>query len=312
MTASCVRCGRPTDATVCRPEAQTLAAELLTAAGHAEDAEAVITRQVRYGNSGPRTGEERPIPSNLAASRRLAAAAHTTETWLTRIQATPEPWRVMTGPLCPPRRPGDEPRRGNRCAHTSCAAIRDRTPPSALAEGLQLLARHTDDLRRRPDAADGFTALERTCQDLAHLVDRPADNRHLVGVCNCGKILYAPWDWTVIQCRDRTCGAVWSLADGQDILMRHLDDKLMTGGEASRLAAYLDTSRTQDNIRKLIDRWAGRSLLLAHGYVMREPTEAELKDDPNAGPVAVPTYRFGDIREQLAQTPRRNREGAAA
>lgn len=304
MSNPCVRCGRPTDATICRPEARALADQLLVAAGHAEDAEAVLTGQVRY-SGGTRGGSgEDPMP-NLGASVRLGRVNTAVRLWIEDLRdGRPlPPWRRVAGPPC---------QTGTRCPHASCAAVRVINPPSALAQGLSWLSGQMEALRKHPAADEAFTSLHAACERLAVLVDRPADNHHLVGVCNCGKILYAPWDWTVIRCRDRTCGAVWSLADGQDILMRHLDDKLMTGGEASRLAAYLDTSRTQDNIRKLIDRWAGRSLLVAHGYVMREPTDAELKDDPDAGPVAVPTYRFGDIREQLAQTPRRHREGAAA
>ena len=46
----------------------------------------------------------------------------------------------------------------------------------------------------------------------------------------------------------------------------------------------------------------GRTQLIAHGYVMRDPTDAELRDDPDAAPVVVPPHRFGDIREQLART----------
>lgn len=53
MTA-CVRCTRPMadQAYVCLPEAQELAETLSAAAGHAVDAEAVITRQTRYGGGG--------------------------------------------------------------------------------------------------------------------------------------------------------------------------------------------------------------------------------------------------------------------
>lgn len=305
MSATCVRCGRPTDATVCQPEARALADELVAAAGHAEDAEAVLTGQVRYGGGARGGNNEDPMP-NLGAAARYRRIEKTITTWTRHVLETrgvqPSGRQPRQGPLCA---------RAD-CDHGSCESIRLRRPLTGLAEAAGWLATQTGWLRKRPEAAKAFRDLEKACDDLAVLVDRPADNRHLVGVCNCGKILYAPWDWTVIQCRERTCGAVWSLADGQDILMRHLDDKLMTGGEASRLAAYLDTSRTQDNIRKLIDRWAGRSLLVAHGYVMRDPTDAELKADPDAGPVAVSTYRFGDVRAQLAQTPRRNREGAAA
>lgn len=309
MTAPCARCGRPTDATICHPEARELADQLHTAAGHAEDAQAVITRQVRYGTSGPRAGEERPLPPNLAASRRLAAAAHTAETWLTQLGAEPEPWRVMAGPLCPPRRPGDEPRRGNRCTHTSCAAIRDRTPPSALAEALQHLARHTDQLRQLPDAGDAYTALERTCQDLARLVDRPAD-KDLVGMCDCGKVLYARDDQAFVKCPERTCQLVWNVDKSRDILRNALREKLFTASECARWAAFW-TDRTQPQIRALITTWTrpDRARLAGRGWISNDDyTGAEDDDQPTGWAL----YLLGDVLDLLAQTPRRHREGAAA
>jgi hypothetical protein len=220
----------------------------------------------------------------------------------------------MAGPLCPPRKPGHPPPgpgKGWRCQHDSCDAIRDRTPPSALADTLQWLAANIGHLRRHPAAADAFRELHTATHQLERLVDRPADNRHFIGICDCGKALYAPWDWTVIQCKERTCGAVWNLADGQDILLRHLDDKLVTVSESLRLAGHLDPERSQDAVRKLIEKWVSHSRLLAHGEVQREPTEAELRRDPDLSLVSVPTYRFGEIRTLLDETPRRERKTAA-
>ena len=301
MAAKCVRCGRPTDAYVCRPEAQALAAELATAAGHAEDAEAVLTGQVRYGG-GSRGGNEDPMP-NLAASVRLGRINTAVRFWTEDLRdGEPLPsWRRAAGPPC---------QDGARCPHASCAALRVVNPPSALAQGFAWLSGQMEALRQHPAADEAYGDLKRACEELARLIDRPPGKR-LVGVCDCGRILYAADGWSVIRC-PKPCGAIWNVGDGQDILMRHLDDRLVTGSEAAKLAAYLDADRTQDNIRKLIDALARRSQFIAHGYVMRDPTDAELRDDPAAGPVAVPTYRFGDIREQLARTPRRNREGAAA
>jgi hypothetical protein len=302
VAATCVRCGAPTDAAVCRPEARTLAVELLTAAGHAEDAEAVITKQARYGTGGG-GGNEEPMPVDLTAAGRLGAVESTVGTWARHVCET-------RGTELPARRPLLGPVCAEPCEHLSCERIQYRRPPSGLAQAAGWLATQIEWLRKRPEAGEAFADLHDACEQLARLVDRPPDKR-LVGVCDCGRVLYAPVGRTAIRC-PKPCGAEWNVDDGQDILMRHLDDKLLTAGEAARLAAYLDADRTQEQIRKLIAAFARRSLLIAHGYVMRDPTDAELRDDPEAGPVTVPTYRFGDIREQLARTPRRNREGAAA
>lgn len=279
MSSTCARCGAPTDATICRPEARELSDRLLVAAGHAEDAEAVLTRQVHYGNGGRGGSSDDPMPIDLTAATRFAAIENTLTTWARHAAES----------------------RNQPLAHTS---------RNAAQHAARYLAANIDWLRGQPEAAQAFNDLENACNALARLVDRPADNRHLVGICDCGKVLYAPWNWSTIRCK--ACGATWSLADGQDILLRHLDDKLVTAGEAAKLAGHLDPERSQDAVRKLVEKWAAHHRLVAHGHVMREPTEAEVRRDPEAYPVMVPTYRFGEIRKLLDETPRRNRQGAAA
>lgn len=316
-TPTCVRCGRPTaDGYACHGCGRELAQALTVAAGHAEDAWTVIARQARVGTAGstrqpepePVTDEDlrrnpvnafgwqasierptagalrpEPTPADLGALDRLHAVENTMTTWA-RIVA-----EEHGGAIWVPMR-------------------------SATAEAAAWLASRTTELRHHPAAKEAFKELHDACHQLERLVDRPADNRHLIGICDCGKVLYAPWNWTVIQCKDKTCGATWNLSDGQDILLRHLDGKLVTAAEAVHLAGYLDAERSADAIRKLIEKWAARHQLVPHGVVYREPTDAERRKDPEAYPVAVPTYRFGDIRDLLAQTPRRERkrEGAAA
>lgn len=298
MKAQCVRCGAPTDATVCRPEALSLAETLQIAAGHAEDAETVIARQVRYG-AGGRGGRSEPLPVDLTASARLAAVGNTIGTWMRIVleesgARPPAPWRPMAGALCPPTRPGDEPRRGGRCGHGSCAAIRDRTPPSALAAACSWLATQVGWLRKHPAAGEAWRELEDACEQLRRLVDRPAD-RELVGMCDCGRTLYAPHGRGVVTCPERTCQLRWEVAESRDILRAALNGKLVTAGEAARLAAYLDGDRTQDTIRKLIAARVKTGQIAAHGMINGEPA-----------------YRFGEISAVLAAIPQRNREGAAA
>jgi hypothetical protein len=303
MTAPCVRCGRPTDATICRPETRTLADQLLTAAGHAEDAEAVITRQVRYSGGGPRTGEERPMPTNLAASARLKAVGNTVTTWARHIcetrRAELPARRPLYGPLC-----ADFP-----CKHVSCERIQWRVPPSSLTDACGWLATQIEWLRKRPEAGEAFKELHDACAQLTRLVDRPAD-RELVGMCDCGKVLYARDGLAVVQCPQPTCKLTWNVDESRDILRLGLREKLFTASECARLAAFWN-ERTQPQIRALITTWTrpDRARLTARGWIPNDDyTGAEDDDQPQGWA----TYLLGDVLDLLAQTPRRHREGAAA
>jgi hypothetical protein len=321
MTATpCPCCETPTpDAYVCQRCGSALAGALREAAGHAEDAPAVLARQARYG-TGSRGGSEEPLPVDLTASTRYAAVSLAANGWMSVLieegyAAEPEPWRPLAGPLCPPVRPGDEPRKGNRCEHRSCAAIRDQGSPSPLARVLAWLAANVGLLRRHPDAKTAFAELHAAAHQLARLVDRPAD-KDLVGMCDCGKTLYAAAGRREVTCPVPTCQLTWHVERSREILLRALDDRLMTAGEAAKLAVRLDDGdRSTEQVRKLINKWGVRSELAAKGSVWREPNAAELKQDPDHPMVEEPLYRFGDVAERLARTQRReprDREGAAA
>lgn len=82
MTAQlCAVCGSPVaDAYVCTRDIAALAQALQAAAGHAEDAEAVLARQTRYG-AGGRGGNDEPLPVDLTAADRLRAVENTMTTW---------------------------------------------------------------------------------------------------------------------------------------------------------------------------------------------------------------------------------------
>lgn len=312
MTATtCPSCGASVaDAYVCKRCASALAGALRTAAGHAEDAWTVIARQTRYGGAGgARAVEAEPVAVSPANRRNPVTAFG----WAASVE------RPKAGALRPEPGPADSGAFDRLCAveNTITTWARDLgADVTGLAAAARWLAEHVDELRQHQAAGEAFDELTGACRQLERLVDRPADDRRLVGVCDCGTVLYARPGWTTIACKVTTCGATWNTGDGQDILMRHLDDRLVTASEAARLAAYLaDGDRTQEQIRALITGWARRNLVLAHGQTWRDPTEAEQRADPPVlGPVAVPTYRFGEIRARLAQTPRRERksEGAAA
>lgn len=300
MTESpCVHCGRPCpDGYADTKCARELADALLVAAGHAEDAEATLARQARYG-TGSRGGSDDPLPGDLAAAAKLAPIANTIGTWarvVTDHTGRRPHWRPLAGPLCPPWRPGDEPRTGGDeprtggpCTHDSCDAIRRRTPPPPLARETAWLARQADWLRKHPAAGEAFSELHDACDQLARLVDGPAD-RALVGICDCGRRLYALDGRTAVQCVGPTCKLVWDVNESRQILRKHLGDKLVTIAEAARLSMYLDSRRTQDAIRKLLASRAASGQLAAHGIIDGEPV-----------------YLFAEAAAVLASIPTRER-----
>jgi hypothetical protein len=89
MSATCVRCGRPMPdvAYACSHCASELADALQTAAGHAEDAEAVIARQARYGGGGGSGGYGDGLTYDEIRSTRLASIRATLAKWTTRISS---------------------------------------------------------------------------------------------------------------------------------------------------------------------------------------------------------------------------------
>jgi hypothetical protein len=290
----------PDQAYVCSTCASELAEALQTAAGHAEDAEVATGRQARHG--GGNGGHSDGLTFDATRSVRLNAVKLAADGWVSVLLAGESfpAWRRTIGPLCPPLRTvmtlDDGEVLLTRCPHTSCAAIRVTTPPSTLAREFSWLSGHVSALRVHPAAGEAFKELHDACEQLARLVDRPAD-KELVGMCDCGKVLYAPPGRGTVQCPEQTCKLRWDVATSRDILRKALDGKLVTAAEAARLGQYLDTDRTQQQIRKLIDKWAERTLIEAHGHV--------IEDDKNGQPQTVPTFRFGDVSGRLARTPRR-------
>jgi len=336
-TPTCVCCGRPTaDGYACHADALSLAQKLREAAGHAEDAWTVLARQARYGTGGsarkpeaeparsaevnrrnpvaafgwqasverPKAGGLRaePIPVDLGASERLGDVANTITAWARHVcetRGTELPARrPQLGPLCAGTCEHG-PLCAGTCEHDSCAGIQRRLPPSALGEAAAWLATQVDWLRKRPEAGEAFDELTDACTRLRALVDRPA-TQALVGMCDCGKVLYAPDGRTVVQCPEKLCQMVWHVARSRDILRDALREKLFTAAEAGHLAAYWD-ERTSEQIRKLISMWVQRGRLTAHGWIAGSTGTDEERS---------PTYRFGDVIDRLANTPRRTARAA--
>jgi hypothetical protein len=233
-------------------------------------------------------------------AKKLDAVRFAADGW-TSVLLGQEPfpaWRRLTGPLCPPHPTGI------RCLHPSCAAIRVTLPPSMLAQEFVWLAAGVERLRKHPAAAEAFPELHAACDQLARLVDTPGD-KVLVGVCDCGKVLYAAHDRTHVTCPETTCKLRWGVERSRDILREALDDKLVTAADAAHLGQYLDSDRTQDNIRKLIDLRVKSGRLMAHGEI-----EIEVEVDGEIELRREPTYRFGDVALVLATIPKRTRKAA--
>lgn len=262
---TCVRCGRPTpDGYACHQCASELAGAIKEASGHAEDAWTVIARQARYGG-GFRASHDRPLPVDLAAAEQLAVAENTIGTWARHV-----------------------------------AEEAGAQPPTSLAGAARWLATQVGWLRGRPEAGEAFDELHDACRVLVRLVDRPGgEGLRLVGMCDCGRILYARHGRNEVECKP--CGLRWDVDESQAILRGALDERLVTAAEAAHLAAYLDTDRGSEQIRKLVNKWASRGELVAHGEVRIEPDPA----DPDGSEQVIRSYRFGDIAERLARAPRR-------
>jgi hypothetical protein len=264
----CTRCGRPTpDGDLCHAEALNLAEALREAAGHADDAWTVIARQTRYGG-GLRGNGDQSLPVDFTASAERAAVDNTISTWTRELTTQ---------------------------------------PPTQLHDAMQWLADHANQLRAIPNAAQAFDELHHACQTLRRLVDRPgAAGLRLVGMCDCGRILYAPHGRDIVQCRASNCGATWHVERSQAILRRALDNRLVAPGEAAHLGAYLDTERSVKQIRALVDSWGKRQRLEPHGQVLVKHQHGKgCENGCKQTTDTVTTYRFGDIVDLMATTLRR-------
>jgi hypothetical protein len=270
---ACARCGRPTqDGYVCHEDAQSLAEDLREAAGHAEDAWTVISRQTRYGG-GLRGNGDQPLPVDFTASAERAAVDHTISTWTRELTTQ---------------------------------------PPAQLHDAMRWLAGHVNQLRAHPDAAQAFDELHHACQTLRRLVDRPgAAGLRLVGMCDCGRILYAPHGRDIVQCRATNCGASWNVDKSQAILRKALDNRHVTAAEAAHLAGFIDTDRTGQQIRKLVNKWAERDQIEVHEVLVKHQHRETCEPDCTTASDTIATYRFGDIADRLAATPRRTAAQAA-
>lgn len=305
-TPTCACCGKPLadGATVCHADALSLAQTLREAAGHAEDAWTVIARQARMGTAG---GARQSDPEPAVAAEDLRRNPVTAFGWQASIE------RPMAGGLRPEPTPADLGALDRYHAAENTISTWARGL-GADADGLPgacaWLAEHVEQLRTHPAADEAFRDLTDACGQLRRLVDSPP-TKDLVGRCDCGRFLYAADGRTVVQCPEKTCQLWWEVAESRAILRKAIDDRLFTAAEAARLAVRLDDGdRSTEQVRKLINAWSARGQLADHGYIVVELEGLDEDGQPKTR--HDPLFRFGDVADRLAATPRRNREGAAA
>lgn len=273
MTANiCAVCDRPTpDGTVCVTETERARQQLAEIAELTEAARAVMYRQTATGD----TVHSTPGPRDLldyGAGARLDAVQTALTGWardLSGDQWRPEPGEVIT-------------------------------------QAAAWLAERVETIRHVRQADDILREIWDCLMAMRSVVERGREPAEVVGACNCQRILYAKAGRTAVKCPD--CDAVWDVTEARDELRGRLNSTLVTAAEAAHLGAYLDTDRTSEQVRKLVNKWAereqlephdGREVLIKHRHRPTCQTGCKQAADRLA------VYRFGDIADRLANTPRR-------
>jgi hypothetical protein len=271
----CVICDRPTpDGYACvacavdRP--RQLLAEITDMLGAATD---VAHRQARHGTGGGASGKPgSALPLDLGATARLDAVRTALTTWARHV-AEERGVTVPTGPQDP------------------------------IHVAARWMAAHCEWMRHRPEAEQWITDVHKAHRVIRGIAE-PGQHRVIVGLCDCGKTLYAVAGRQTVTCKD--CELTWDVDDSRDALRGHLDDRLVTAAEAAHLAGFLDTDRSAVQIRKLVNKWSERGQLAKHGDIR---VKHQHRDACQSGCAAVmdviDTYRFGDIAGRIADTPRR-------
>jgi hypothetical protein len=272
----CAVCGRPSpDGYACvacavdRP--RQLLAEITDMLGAALD---VAHRQARHGTSGGGSGKPgSALPLNLGATARLDGVRTALTTWWRHIaeERVGGTWVVFAG----------EP----------------------IEQAAIWLSGQLEWMRHRPEVEEFLTDIKAAHRIIRGIAE-PNQHRVIVGLCDCGKTLYAIPERQTVTCKD--CELTWDVDDSRESLRGHLDDRLVTAAEAAHLAGFLDTDRSAVQIRKLVNKWSERGQLAKHGDVR---VKHQHRDGCPAGCAAVmdviDTYRFGDIAGRIADTPRR-------
>jgi hypothetical protein len=273
----CVICGRPTpDGYACPAEmerARQLLGEVTDMLPAALD---VAHRQARHGTGGGASGKPgSALPLDLGATARLDGVQTALTTWARHASNERNRAVMLGGP----------------------------DTDDAITRAIRFLADQLEWFRHRPEI-DEFLADVHKAHRIVRGIAEPGQHRVIVGLCDCGKTLYAPAGRQTVTCKD--CELTWDVDDSRESLRGHLDDRLVTAAEAAHLAGFLDTDRSAVQIRKLVNKWSERGLLAKHGDVR---VKHQHRDTCPAGCDTVmdviDTYRFGDIAGRIADTPRR-------
>lgn len=284
-TTECVRCGRPTpDGYACVAETDRARQQLAEIADLVPAARDVAHRQARRGSGGASGKPGSSLPIDLGATSRLDAVQNTLTTWARRIAEE--------------RGIGPE-GNGGASGGAGTGSGNPQTGRDDLRASAQWLGGHCEWMRHRPEVDEFLRDVEACGRVIRSIADRPEDRRVVVGMCDCGRTLYAPAGRQAVTCPD--CEQTWDVDDSRESLRDHLDERIVTAAEAAHLGAFLDTDRSSEQIRKLVNKWAERNLITARGEIREDPDPA----DPDGKERIIRTYRFGDIAKRMADTPKR-------
>lgn len=282
----CAICGRPTDATVCEDEIAATADALGQAADLAPDVETTVARQARIsvgssravrpldetGPSGPPNrrmpvesfgwpaSKDRPLlgalratqlPVDLSARASADGAFNDITTWARHVANE-------LGTTLPPVRAGEHP----------------------VVVASAFLLEHLDGIRGRPEAGEICRDLQAAADTIRDVVDPPQQS--IVGICDCGAHLYARQDANAVTCAD--CRTQHDVGARRVMLMKALRGYLVTAPEAAMLAVLFRPDLNHTRLRKLINKWSERGVLVAHSEIEGSPA-----------------YRFGDIMTRLSR-----------
>ena len=259
-TAQVCRCGRPTrDAAYgCDHCGDELAKALGDVPALDEELETTISRQqgVDYRSAGGGSGKptERPSPVHWGASEAR-----------THLRALLVSWALFC----------------------ESEGIRNSSPyPGLPDDNLPALSRwmlwRVDGLMLHDI---GFDAVEEITSAVAHchrLIDRPADRQYL-GNCqedDCLGRLYARPGATTARCD--SCRTPVQADAIRERLLAELDDRLCTASEIARLSTYLGLKADREQVRKRINQWNVRGLIVQHPSVTGETV-----------------FRFGEVYARL-------------
>lgn len=165
------------------------------------------------------------------------------------------------------------------------------------------LVSRIDDLARHEAAADMWSEITGVANDIRRVTDRPPD-RIYAGICGadiedrpgwqCGEPLYAKPSAELVTCR--ACVTVHRVDKRRQQMLDALDGMLLTAAEIARLATYLigDMDRSREQVRKLINQWHSRGLLVPRSRV------------------GDPRFNFGEVKILLAREQARHAERQAS